>query len=53
MVGGFDGGIVMFCNCFGALNSCKGKGEPAEQTLEQGTENEHGFEFIVRRFLTL
>ncbi|KAI5429563.1 hypothetical protein KIW84_034226 [Lathyrus oleraceus] len=25
----------MFCNCFGALNSCKGKGEPAEQTLEQ------------------
>ncbi|CAI8612856.1 unnamed protein product [Vicia faba] len=33
--GGFDGGIVMICSCFGGLNWCKGKGEPAEQMLEQ------------------
>jgi len=29
----------MICYCFSALNWCKGKGEPAEQPHEQGTEN--------------
>lgn len=47
VVGGFDGGIVMIFCCFGGLNWCKGKGEPVEQIIEQGTENEHGFKFRV------
>jgi hypothetical protein len=37
----------MICNCFGVLNLCKGKGEPAEERHEQGKENEYGFIFFI------
>lgn len=37
----------MIGNCFGALNCCEGRGDPAEQPHEQGTENEHGFKFLL------